>query len=1095
MSKTKLISPGIPNYTLKRNLKLNGKYLSNDGGDEGIRIDDDGKVGIAESSPASQLEVAGEGALRITNTDQDAAWGGWVIKQHTDAFLNISYPGSSDNVITANYSNGRVGIGTSSPAAQLDVRSTDTVIAEFHGNTTSFVQFYDSTTGINDYNDGLTVGTNGGHGYLHNREAKSLYLGTNNTTRLTILSDGKVGIGSTTPLEKLHVVSDDDDDVAILVQSFDNDTSSNYPSIKLVRARGTQSSPSLVAAGDYLGGITFSGFLGSTGGDVYTNYDTGAAILAKAGSTPSNADEDIPVDLEFWTSEDGSDANAQKMIITSDGKVGIGTLGSGAAGRLHVKSEIDNEDHFLLEVEKPSVGAAHFKFLRSRDAAGVNDDYVGKIEFSGFNNAGTPEEIEYGAIVSQIKDVTDGSEDGLLILRTKVNGAANDTVNITSGGVGIGTAAPGQALEVTGNIKISGSGNMQMTTDGSYFLFGVNSDVQLVHDHDRGLALKSSANDANGTRLIFTRERDSSGTMSGGTTLAGQDNDEIGELLFQGYNDNGTPQLTDFAKIVCSIEDASDGAEDGTIEFSTMVDGTLAERMRIDNTGYVGIGTAAPETELHIVGDLIVAGDTTKFVSANSNDPLVIIKNTTNDNQPSRLQFIKDKGAAGGDGDQIAYIDFIADNDAQEQINYARMRNYIYATDGDESCVFALEVAASNGTTSNLRNAFNAQGTETSDLVHVDIGYGTSSTTDIAGNLKIIGNGLSTDSGTLALTGNLTATGTLSCNVLTQSSASDGGPLSLFSSTHDGATGGLLYFVKNRGAAGQDDDNLGRIMFNGRNDAGTPEAIDFGLIECNISDASDGAEGGKLKFSVASHDGEMVTGLLIEDGDAEDEIDVTIGSGTSSMTTIAGDLDIDGDKITAPGHLEIETSTGDILLDASRHVTLDSGSGGIYAFRAAGTYTPSTANEIVPKHYLDANTYHFIKCGFYAGNATKTYLPIAASDDMRESTNPTGAPERFLFICPYNGSVEKVLARSEEACDSSVLGIHIASDGTEIPSATATQSVTVDMAADDTSYEFDFASAGTNTFTKGQVIMFSFDPTSTMNDITFTIVLKFDVST
>ena len=425
----------------------------------------------------------------------------------------------------------------------------------------------------------------------------------------------------------------------------------------------------------------------------------------------------------------------------------------------------------------------------------------------------------------------------------------NDTVNITSGGVGIGTAAPGQALEVTGNIKISGSGNMQMTTDGSYFLFGVNSDVQLVHDHDRGLALKSSANDANGTRLIFTRERDSSGTMSGGTTLAGQDNDEIGELLFQGYNDNGTPQLTDFAKIVCSIEDASDGAEDGTIEFSTMVDGTLAERMRIDNTGYVGIGTAAPETELHIVGDLIVAGDTTKFVSANSNDPLVIIKNTTNDNQPSRLQFIKDKGAAGGDGDQIAYIDFIADNDAQEQINYARMRNYIYATDGDESCVFALEVAASNGTTSNLRNAFNAQGTETSDLVHVDIGYGTSSTTDIAGNLKIIGNGLSTDSGTLALTGNLTATGTLSCNVLTQSSASDGGPLSLFSSTHDGATGGLLYFVKNRGAAGQDDDNLGRIMFNGRNDAGTPELIEYGYILGEIGDASDGDESGQMKIS------------------------------------------------------------------------------------------------------------------------------------------------------------------------------------------------------------------------------------------------------
>ena len=61
--------------------------------------------------------------------------------------------------------------------------------------------------------------------------------------------------------------------------------------------------------------------------------------------------------------------------------------------------------------------------------------------------------------------------------------------------------------------------------------------------------------------------------------------------------------------------------------------------------------------------------------------------------------------------------------------------------------------------------------------------------------------------------------------------------------------------------------------------------------------------------------------------------------------------------------------------------------------------------------------------------------------------------------------------------------------------ASGGENMAVDMTADDTAYEFDFASAGTNTFTKGQVIMFSFDPTSTMNDITFTIVLKFDVST
>ena len=46
MADTKLISPGIPNYTLKRNLKLNDNYISNDGGDEGISIDNDGDVAI-----------------------------------------------------------------------------------------------------------------------------------------------------------------------------------------------------------------------------------------------------------------------------------------------------------------------------------------------------------------------------------------------------------------------------------------------------------------------------------------------------------------------------------------------------------------------------------------------------------------------------------------------------------------------------------------------------------------------------------------------------------------------------------------------------------------------------------------------------------------------------------------------------------------------------------------------------------------------------------------------------------------------------------------------------------------------------------------
>ena len=64
MPKTRLISPGIANHSLKKNLILNDNYLSNDGGDEGIRIDDDGNVGIGTGAPAKALHVVNSALVK-----------------------------------------------------------------------------------------------------------------------------------------------------------------------------------------------------------------------------------------------------------------------------------------------------------------------------------------------------------------------------------------------------------------------------------------------------------------------------------------------------------------------------------------------------------------------------------------------------------------------------------------------------------------------------------------------------------------------------------------------------------------------------------------------------------------------------------------------------------------------------------------------------------------------------------------------------------------------------------------------------------------------------------------------------------------------
>jgi len=150
------------------------------------------------------------------------------------------------------------------------------------------------------------------------------------------------------------------------------------------------------------------------------------------------------------------------------------------------------------------------------------------------------------------------------------------------------------------------------------------------------------------------------------------------------------------------------------------------------------------------------------------------------------------------------------------------------------------------------------------------------------------------------------------------------------------------------------------------------------------------------------------------------------------------------------------------------------------------------------KEYIDTgdNTqYHFIKVGFYSTSTARIYLPIPGAEDMREITSPIYASERLSFICPFDGSLETVWARSEYTPGNTRISLYVATTAVEIPSAAAIQTVIVDMSVDDTSYEFDFVSAGTNTFSQGDIIMFTVDPTTQLGDCHFMIVLKFDIST
>jgi hypothetical protein len=125
----------------------------------------------------------------------------------------------------------------------------------------------------------------------------------------------------------------------------------------------------------------------------------------------------------------------------------------------------------------------------------------------------------------------------------------------------------------------------------------------------------------------------------------------------------------------------------------------------------------------------------------------------------------------------------------------------------------------------------------------------------------------------------------------------------------------VLYFE--RVDVSSDNSDIGRIDFRADDLGGN--LTTYAQILGQTEETGNGTEGGKITFKVASHDAELQTGLLIEDGDAEDEVDVTIGNTTTSLTTIAGNLSITS-NITSSGNI---SSSGNFDLTGNANIDGD----------------------------------------------------------------------------------------------------------------------------------------------------------------------------
>lgn len=142
-------------------------------------------------------------------------------------------------------------------------------------------------------------------------------------------------------------------------------------------------------------------------------------------------------------------------------------------------------------------------------------------------------------------------------------------------------------------------------------------------------------------------------------------------------------------------------------------------------------------------------------------------------------------------------------------------------------------------------------------------------------------------------------------------------------------------------------------------------------------------------------------------------------------------------------------------------------------------------------------TRYAINCGFYHSTNAIVYLPFGYGGTM-DATSSSGYLEFGGYVVPCDGYVDYVVVRGEIAGGNTTVGFVKAPAGQEVPVISPGSGVsdTVNMADDDTGYRFDnFTNAGgvvTNTFSAGDVIMFTLNTSTGLQDAIATAVLVFD---